>query len=112
MGDKEPTVVLMSEIASWSPVWYKTQTETAKSARVCALDRASYGYSDPAPLPQVLPDAVMDLRTTLKAAEIPAPDVLAGHSPGGLMEGLKRVGLHGNGATKLPIGVARCQPSG
>jgi pimeloyl-ACP methyl ester carboxylesterase len=84
MGAGGPTVILMAGSSSWSTVWYKTQPEIAKRARVCAFDRASYGFSDPAPQPQILPDAVSDLHTALKAADVPVPYVLVGHSLGGL----------------------------
>jgi pimeloyl-ACP methyl ester carboxylesterase len=84
MGKDSPTVILMAGISSWSVVWYKTQLEIAKSARVCAFDRASYGFSDPAPRPQYLSDTVNDLHTALKAAALPGPYVLVGHSLGGL----------------------------
>jgi pimeloyl-ACP methyl ester carboxylesterase len=79
-----PTVILMAGISSWSPVWYKTQPEIAKRARICAFDRASYGFSDPAPQPQILSDTVSDLHAALKAADVPGPYVLVGHSLGGL----------------------------
>jgi pimeloyl-ACP methyl ester carboxylesterase len=79
-----PAVILMSGSSSWSHVWYKTQPEIAKRARVCAFDRASYGFSDPAPQPQILSDTVSDLHAALKAADVPGPYVLVGHSLGGL----------------------------
>jgi hypothetical protein len=40
-GAGGPTVVLMAGIASWSPVWYKTQSVIAQKTRVCAFDRAA-----------------------------------------------------------------------
>jgi pimeloyl-ACP methyl ester carboxylesterase len=83
-GSGGPTVVLMAGIASWSAVWYKTQPVIARKTRVCAFDRAAYGFSDPAPRPQVLSDAVDDLHAALKAGGIPAPYVLVGHSLGGI----------------------------
>jgi pimeloyl-ACP methyl ester carboxylesterase len=83
-GSGGPTVILMAGSSSWSPVWYVTQPEIAKRACVCAFDRASYGFSDPAPQPQILPDTVSDLHAALKAANVPAPYVLVGHSLGGL----------------------------
>jgi pimeloyl-ACP methyl ester carboxylesterase len=83
-GSGTPTVVLVSGIASWSTVWYKTQPEIAKRTRVCSFDRASYGFSDPAPRLQILPDVPEDLHATLKAAQVPAPYVLVGHSLGGI----------------------------
>ncbi len=70
-GSGAPTVILMAGLTSWSPVWYKTQPVIAQRTRVCAFDRASYGFSDPAPRPQILSDTVNDLHAVLKAAPIP-----------------------------------------
>jgi pimeloyl-ACP methyl ester carboxylesterase len=83
-GSGTPTVVLMAGISSWSPVWYKTQPVIAQTTRVCAFDRASFGFSDPAPRPQVLSDTVNDLHAALTAAALPGPYVLVGHSLGGV----------------------------
>ena len=83
-GAGSPTVILMSGLASWSPVWYKTQPAIAKKTRVCAHDRAGYGFSDPGPRPQILSDTVDDLHAALKAGSIPGPYVLVGHSLGGV----------------------------
>jgi pimeloyl-ACP methyl ester carboxylesterase len=84
MGAGEPTVILMSGIASWSPIWYKVQPEIAARTRVCTFDRAGYGFSDPAPRPQVLSDAADDLHAALAASALRAPYVLVGHSMGGV----------------------------
>jgi len=83
-GTGTPTVILMAGLFSWSVVWYKTQPVIAQRTRVCAFDRASYGFSDPAPRPQVLSDVVDDLHAALKAGVIPGPYVLVGHSLGGV----------------------------
>jgi pimeloyl-ACP methyl ester carboxylesterase len=83
-GSGAPTVILMAGISSWSPVWYKTQPVIAQKTRVCAFDRASFGFSDPAPRPQILSDTVNDLHAALKAAQVPGPYVLVGHSLGGV----------------------------
>ena len=83
-GDGGPTVVLMAGLFSWSVVWYKTQPVIAKKTRVCAFDRAAYGFSDPASQPQIISEVVEDLRAALKAGAIPGPYVLVGHSLGGL----------------------------
>jgi pimeloyl-ACP methyl ester carboxylesterase len=83
-GSGAPTVVLMAGISSWSPVWYKTQPVIAQKTRVCAFDRASYGFSDPAPRPQILSDTVNDLHAALIAAPMSGPYVLVGHSLGGV----------------------------
>lgn len=83
-GTGGPTVILMAGLFSWSLVWYKTQPLIAQKTHVCAFDRASYGFSDPAPRPQVLSDTVDDLHAALKAARLPGPYVLVGHSLGGV----------------------------
>jgi pimeloyl-ACP methyl ester carboxylesterase len=83
-GAGGPTVVLMAGIFSWSVVWYKTQPVIAQKTRVCAVDRAGYGFSDPGPRPQILSDVVDDLHGALNAGLIPGPYVLVGHSLGGI----------------------------
>lgn len=83
-GEGGPTVILMAGLFSWSVVWYKTQPVIAQRAHVCAFDRASYGFSDPTPSPQILSDVVDDLHAALQAGSIPGPYVLVGHSLGGL----------------------------
>jgi len=83
-GKGSPTVVLMAGIFSWSLVWYKTQPVIAQTTRVCAFDRAAYGFSDPPPRPQIIADVVEDLHKALHAGSIPGPYVLVGHSLGGL----------------------------
>jgi len=83
-GADGPTVILMAGIASWSLVWFKTQPAIAQKTRVCGFDRAGYGFSDPAPKPQILSDVVDDLHAALKAGSIPGPYVLVGHSLGGV----------------------------
>jgi pimeloyl-ACP methyl ester carboxylesterase len=79
-----PTVVLMAGLFSWSVVWYKTQPAIAQQTRVCAFDRAAYGFSDPALQPQIISEVVEDLHKALHAGSIPGPYVLVGHSLGGL----------------------------
>jgi len=83
-GAGGPTVILMAGLSSWSAVWYKTQPAIAQMTRVCAFDRAGYGFSDPAPRPQILSEVVDDLHAALIAGSIPGAYVLVGHSLGGL----------------------------
>jgi pimeloyl-ACP methyl ester carboxylesterase len=83
-GAGGPTVILMAGLFSWSVVWYKTQPVIAQSTRVCAFDRAGYGFSDPGPRPQILSDVVDDMHAALNAGPIPGPYVLVGHSLGGI----------------------------
>jgi pimeloyl-ACP methyl ester carboxylesterase len=83
-GEGGPTVILMAGLFSWSVVWYKTQPVIAQKTRVCAFDRAGYGFSDPGSRPQILSDVVDDLHAALNAGSIPGPYVLVGHSLGGI----------------------------
>ncbi len=83
-GAGSPTVILMAGSASWSPIWYKVQPVIAQKTRVCAFDRAGYGFSDPAPRFQIPSDVVDDLHAALNAGSIPEPYVLVGHSLGGI----------------------------
>jgi len=55
-----------------------------RDARVCAYDRAGYGWSPPADAPQDGAEIATDLHELLHRAEIAGPYVLAGHSFGGL----------------------------
>ena len=84
VGTGTPTVVLMAGHFSWSSVWYKVQPVVAQTTRVCAFDRAAYGFSDPPPQPQILSEVVEDLHQALHAGSIPGPYVLVGHSLGGV----------------------------
>ena len=83
-GSGGPTVILMAGLFSWSVVWYKTQPVIAQKTRVCAFDRAGYGFSNPAPRPQILSEVVDDLHAALNAGAIPGPYVLVANSLGGI----------------------------
>jgi pimeloyl-ACP methyl ester carboxylesterase len=64
----------------------------ARFTRVCAYDRPGTigvdpldrSRSDPVAQPSTAQDAVADLHALLRAAQVPDPYVLAGHSLGGL----------------------------
>jgi pimeloyl-ACP methyl ester carboxylesterase len=83
-GRGSPTVLLESGWGGSSGGWYKVQPALAKTTRVCAYDRAGYGFSDPGPLPRDGAAIVRDLDQGLTAADIRGPFVLVGHSAGGL----------------------------
>jgi pimeloyl-ACP methyl ester carboxylesterase len=82
-GSGGPTVILLAGLLHWSLVWDKTQPLIANKTRVCAFDRASFGFSDPAPKPEIMADVVNDLHAVLHTADLPGPYVLVGHSAGG-----------------------------
>jgi pimeloyl-ACP methyl ester carboxylesterase len=104
-GAGSPTVVLEAGYRSSARVWSEDFRQlgaprvmvlagVAVFTRVCAYDRPGTvaplkddvrpSRSDPVPQPRTAPDAVADLHRLLRAAGIPGPYVLAGHSLGGL----------------------------
>jgi len=79
-----PTVILESGLASTTPIWTLVQSEVARSARVCAYDRAGIGWSERSPHPRDAVHIASELHALLAAAQIAPPYVLVAHSSGGL----------------------------
>lgn len=85
-GSGAPTVVLDAGSPDTTATWRSVQPQIARVTRVCGYDRAGLGRSEPArpgirtPLTQV-----HELRALLRAAKIPAPYVVVGHSWGGFL---------------------------
>jgi pimeloyl-ACP methyl ester carboxylesterase len=98
IGDGSPTVVLDAGQGGFSLDWSLIQPELATTTRVCAYDRAGYGWSDPSPQPRTPRQIAEELHTLLVNAGIEGPYVLVGHSAGG-----KHVRLY---ATRHPQDVA------
>jgi pimeloyl-ACP methyl ester carboxylesterase len=99
-GRGGPTVILVSGYPNGADVWSLLDpgvrrppvlAGVARLTRVCAYDRPNTllqpdrpGRSDPVPQPRTAGDAVAELHALLRAAELPGPYVLVGHSLGGL----------------------------
>ncbi len=79
-----PTVILEAGGGMASPSWAWVQSAVAATTRVCAYDRAGYGWSDPGPAPRDARQITHELHTLLERAAITGPYVLVGHSIGGL----------------------------
>lgn len=79
-GAGTPVVVLDSGLGDDASSWRKVQDPIATTTRVCAYDRAGYGRSSVGPLPRDTKAEVEDLEHLLKAARLPGPYVLVGHS--------------------------------
>jgi len=75
-------VVLEAGNLSFSLQWTWILPEIAKSTRVCAYDRAGYGWSEPAPWPPTAGRQADDLLNLLTVAGERGPYVLVGHSYG------------------------------
>jgi pimeloyl-ACP methyl ester carboxylesterase len=101
-GRGSPTVILEAGLRNRADIWSvqdeggtKRQTVlpgVASFTRVCAYDRPGttlgtdkFSRSDPVPMPRTARDAVADLHALLRAAKIPGPYVMVGHSTGGLI---------------------------
>jgi len=82
-GDGEPVAVLDTVVGASSLSWVRVRPEVAKFTRVCAYDRAGYGWSEPGPRPRTSGRMVSELRLALENAGLPKPYILAGASFGG-----------------------------
>jgi pimeloyl-ACP methyl ester carboxylesterase len=82
-GHGAPTVVLFNGLGEVSASWARVQDRVARTARVCAYDRAGQGWSEDSESPQDGIAAARDLHTLLAAAGEHGPYVLVGHSSGG-----------------------------
>lgn len=101
-GSGSPTVILEAGLRSRSDFWSEREPEApagptvlpgvASFTRVCTYDRpgttlgaTEFSRSSPVPMPRTAADAVVELHQVLRAARIPGPYVLVGHSTGGLI---------------------------
>jgi len=82
MGHGSPTVVMTAGLGDWSVTWNKVQPTIARRVRVCAWDRAGFGFSGPSSERQTVDRTTTDLEWALGAAKIPGPYILVGHSSG------------------------------
>lgn len=83
IGEGSPTVILDAVGGGSSTQWALVQPEIASTARVCAYDRAGFGWSEPGPEPRDAHQQARELRTLLVNAGVTGPYVLVGHSYGG-----------------------------
>jgi len=84
-GQGSPTVILEAGMGDYSLTWAYVQPEVAGFARVCAYDRAGFGWSEPGPDPRTAAAEVEDLHRLLVNASVEGPYVLVGHSMGGML---------------------------
>ena len=100
-GTGSPTVVLEAGTGNLADIWSQPPAgpeqavlpAVASFTRVCAYDRPGtfelpdglLSRSDPVAMPRSARDIVLDLRALLRAAHVPGPYVLAGHSFGGMV---------------------------
>jgi pimeloyl-ACP methyl ester carboxylesterase len=81
-GSGNPVVLLESGIAASSLSWARVQPEIATFTRVCAYDRAGFGWSDPPSCPRTFERMVDELAAVLSNIAPRESVVLVGHSFG------------------------------
>lgn len=84
MGEGSPTIILDAGQGGWSSDWSEIMPDLSRSHRVCAYDRAGYGWSDPAQDAHTPQQAADDLLALLTASQVEAPYVLVAFSHSGL----------------------------
>ncbi len=83
VGRGSPTVILETGLGGMSVEWYSIQHQLKQHTKICAYDRAGYGWSETSSQPRTTENIVHELHTLLHVANIPGPYVLVGHSFGG-----------------------------
>ena len=83
-GEGSPTVILDAGQGGWSIDWGPIFDEISEETRVCAYDRAGYGWSEVADDARTPSDIARDLGALLDAAGIEGPYVVTGFSYTGL----------------------------
>lgn len=84
-GQGSPAVILESGMPGISLGWASVIEDIASFARVCAYDRAGWGWSEAGPQPRTISNITRELRDLLRTAQVGSPYVLVGHSFGGLI---------------------------
>jgi len=77
-------VIFEAGISATCLNWTQVRGRVAEFARACAYDRAGLGWSDAATSPRTTLAIVSELHELLRAAQIPTPCILVGHSFGGM----------------------------
>jgi len=82
MGQGSPTIILDHAGGGSSMDWSLIQPNLAEHTRVCAYDRAGFGWSDYSPAARTLAQQVNELHALLAGANEHGPYLLVGHSYG------------------------------
>jgi len=84
-GSGSPMVVLESGLGGFSYDWSYIREDITGFTRVCAYDRAGFGWSDPVEHPLSSVEVAEDLHELLTRAGEAGPYVIVGHSYGGIL---------------------------
>lgn len=83
-GSGSPVVVLEAGLGNDSTIWAKNQPELSRITRVCAYDRAGFGWSESRPGVRDSNAISHELHGLLEQAGITDPVILMGHSIAGI----------------------------
>lgn len=83
-GSGNPAVVFLPGGGAVGLDYLNVQERAAQLTTSVIYDRAGTGWSDRAELPRTSAEVTSELRELLRAADVPVPCVLVGHSLGGL----------------------------
>lgn len=86
IGDGSPTIILDAGQGGWSTDWADIMPQLSENNRVCAYDRAGYGWSEAVADGRSPQNAADDLSALLTNAQIAPPYVLVGFSHAGLAD--------------------------
>jgi pimeloyl-ACP methyl ester carboxylesterase len=84
-GEGCPPVIFDAALGGSSLSWSLVQPAVARVTRACSYDRAGFGWSDAGPMPRTAGRIADELHALLRAADVPPPYLLVGHSYGGLV---------------------------
>ena len=82
VGEGSPTIILDHVGGGSSQDWALIQPKLAERTRVCAYDRAGFGWSDYNPAPRTMWQQVHELHGLLEGANEKGPYIYVGHSYG------------------------------
>jgi pimeloyl-ACP methyl ester carboxylesterase len=83
LGKGSPTVIIDTGLGDDSWDWKNVVAQSSQKTKTCVYDRPGYGWSDVGPRPRHSKRIAYELDLLLKAADLPPPYVLVGHSFGG-----------------------------
>jgi len=83
-GSGFPTIILDAGLGNDALIWGGVLPELAKTTRVCAYDRAGFGWSDARMGPRDADHIAGELHDLLLQAKVSGPIVLMGHSIAGI----------------------------
>src|SRR3954451_9399872 len=82
-GTGSPTLVFLGGMGFTTTTWNELRAALGPDVRPCAWDYPGVGHSTGAPM-MTAAQAASSLHGTLRAADVPVPVILVGHSVGGL----------------------------